>query len=245
MKFVGYVIHLRRAVGRRPVAERLCAMAGVPCEILDAVDGGALPAQETDQAYQPRLIAPHYPFPLSGGEIGCFLSHRRAWTEFLKGEAEACVILEDDMEIMSPFAQALALAGRHIQDLGYIQFQTRAISGATSGTALDQEGPAVLFQPRLTGLRTSGQVISRDAARRLLDLTATFDRPVDTFLQMHWHTGLRLGAIVPSGLVDVALGAGGSTISSKRSIADKLKREVQRTRYRRQIARLSNQEVPL
>ncbi|MFD2856636.1 hypothetical protein ACFSZS_20330 [Seohaeicola zhoushanensis] len=95
------------------------------------------------------------------------------------------------------------------------------------------------MQPFLTPLRTSAQLVSRRAAERLLSLTEPFDRPVDTFLQMHWHTGLRLGVISPSGVTDRAEVVGGSTIGAKKSLVERFAREWHRARYRAAVRRLS------
>lgn len=235
MKIIGLVIHLKRAVARRPVAERLAAACGVPARLLDAVDGKAMAAADLQALATSAPHSPHYPFPLGPGEFGCFLSHRLAWAALLESEAEAALILEDDMEIGPEFADALRLATRHVGEMGYVQFQTRAIQAPP----LDHEGGCVLMRPKLTPLRTSGQLVHRAAAERLLAASATIDRPVDAFLQMHWLTGVHPGAIAPSGLRDVTASAGGSTIKSTRSLGERIMREVQRTRYRRAIRRLS------
>ena len=236
MRLMGLVIHLSRATARRPVAEALRAACGLPCALIEATDGAALPAEEQASAYRPGLLSPRYPFPLRPAEIGCFLSHRAAWQRLVESEADALALFEDDM-VLDPalFAPALTLAKRHVAALGYVQFQTRPVSGEV----IESEGPAHLYHPRLTPLRASGQLIHRDCARQLLELTAPFDRPIDTFVQMHWHTGIRPGAIYPAGLSDVAAHAGGSTISQKSSLADKVGRELKRGRYRAAVRRLS------
>ncbi|GHE01934.1 hypothetical protein U879_16800 [Defluviimonas sp. 20V17] len=236
MRLMGLVIHLPRATARRPVAEALRAACGVPCDLLEACDGAALPAEALAAAYRPDLLRPRYPFALRAAEIGCFLSHRAAWQRLIDSDAEALALFEDDM-VLDPaaFAPALTLAQRHVARMGYVQFQTRPVAG----DPVDAEGSARLFRPTITPLRASGQLIHRDCAHRLLDLTAPFDRPIDTFVQMHWHTGLRPGAIHPAGLRDVAATAGGSTISQRKSLADRLAREWKRGRYRAAVRRLS------
>ena len=241
MQIIGLVIHLARATARRAVADQLVADCatdfGVPARILDAADGRALEALGDLASYRLKTpLKPRFPFTLGAGEKGCFLSHRAAWTALLVSDAEAALILEDDVALGPLFAEALALARRHLPDMGYIQFQTRAVSGAAP---VDHQGEAVLYRPQITPLRTSGQLVNRATATRLLDLTRQFDRPVDTFLQMHWHTGLHLGAIAPSGLSDVSATSGGSTLSTRKPLLDKLRREVQRLRYRRAVARMS------
>ncbi|MBC6442316.1 MAG: glycosyltransferase family 25 protein [Rhodobacteraceae bacterium] len=70
-----FVIHLARATARRTQADRLLAQAPFPAEILDAVDGTA---HGGTGRVRPGLYAPPYPFRLTQGEIGVFLSHRMA-----------------------------------------------------------------------------------------------------------------------------------------------------------------------
>lgn len=238
MNIVGCVIHLRRATSRLKPATDLQDQCGVPCGILDAVDGGQMDAAGIASVYQPALIKPHYPFQLGAGEVGCFLSHRNAWQKLLKTEADAVLILEDDMQITDGFQDAMALAQRIVVTMGYVQFQTRV----GTGVILDTEGLAKLYRPAVTPLRTSGQLVSRQAAEHLLHLTQRFDRPVDTFLQMHWHTGIHAAVITPSGIKDIADSAGGSTITKSKSITEKLSREWHRMRYRRAVARLSSKD---
>ena len=51
-----------------------------------------------------------------------------------------------------------------------------------------RRGALALLRPHAPPLRAIGQIVSREAAERLLAATAPFDRPVDTFLQMNWIT---------------------------------------------------------
>ncbi|MCU9836255.1 glycosyltransferase family 25 protein [Ruegeria sp. WL0004] len=234
MDLIGFVIHLERAKDRRAQAETLVEQLPYAA-LLPAVDGAALAPEARGRAFRPGILQPAYPFDLRPGEIGCFLSHRAAWARLVESDAEAALIIEDDMALETGFADALALAQRHVAQMGYIQFQTRPVTAS----AIDQQGQAVLTQPELTPLRTSGQLVARWAAERLLCLTEPFDRPVDTFLQMHWHTGLRLGVISPSGLTDRTEAIGGSTIGAKKSLAERLTREWHRARYRAAVRRLT------
>src|SRR5438034_3575043 len=43
------------------------------------------------------------PFSISGGEIGCFLSRRRAWQQLLDDGLSAALIVEDDIELEPGF----------------------------------------------------------------------------------------------------------------------------------------------
>ena len=231
------VIHLARATGRRTQVEALLAGTPYPARILDAVDGAAVAEDVRAAVMSGRvLFAPTYPFALSAGEYGCFMSHRAAWAAILEEGLDAALILEDDVALVEGFGAAVDLAARHVERLGYVQFQVRAVEG---GVPVAEADGMAIVRPNVTPLRTSAQMVSRGAAERLLKLTERFDRPVDTFLQSHWHTGLHLACVVPSGVEDRTAQTGGSTISSKRSFWAKVAREWKRSRYRAAVKRLS------
>jgi len=232
-----FVLHLVRATARHENARSLLAGCGMQAEVWAAVDGRTMSQADLSACVGARLFAPAYPFALKTGEIGCFLSHRQIWAEIVRRDLDHALIIEDDAGIApGPYAAALALARDHIADLGYIQFQTRPTQGPA--TVVDTNGSATLAVPRIGGLRTTAQMVGRAAAERLLHLSEVFDRPVDTFVQSHWHTGLRPAAIHPSGITDIAHRLDGSTIQGgTRTPLQKLGREWARMRYRRAVAR--------
>jgi len=130
-----------------------------------------------------------------------------------------------------------ACAAEHIGTLGYIQFQTRPLRGAAPVAV--RAGEITLCRPRVIPLRMSAQLVSHAAARRLLAATETFDRPVDSFLQMRWETSQDIFVAVPSCVSDIARALGGSTISVRRPLSAKIPREFKRAVYRARISRLS------
>ncbi|GAW34624.1 glycosyltransferase family 25 [Roseovarius sp. A-2] len=234
-----FVLHLTRATARRDNARAVLAGCGMDGEIWPAVDGRALSSTDLAACVGAQLFAPAYPFGLEAGEIGCFLSHRQIWAEIVRRDLDVGLILEDDVAITpDPYERALHLAHSSIDTLGLIQFQTRPNAGPA--TLVDTVGPSMLSVPQKAGLRTTAQMVSWEAADHLLRLTESFDRPVDTFVQSHWHTGLRPAALHPSGINDIADTLDGSTIHGDTcGVLEKLHREWARFRYRRGVSRAS------
>lgn len=230
-----FIIHLARATARRPQVDRILAASPVPATIIDAVDGRGLSSQEIDAVYSRQsLHAPRYPFTMAVGEIGCFLSHRRAWQAIVDKGLEAGLIIEDDVEIDAPvFAQAFGLARQHVAELGYIQFQTRPVRGRSAVVA--RKGGFSVVRPQVGPLRTSAQIVSAGHAKLLLELTARIDRPVDGFLQLSWVTTKAMCCVVPPGVSDRTSQSGGSTISATTRYSAKISREINRFIYRRRI----------
>ena len=226
------IIHLPRATARAENMSRLMQMLPSP-QVVEAVDGSE-PAQIARiTQYAGDLHDPPYPFRLSAGEVGCFLSHRRCWEMIVQGDAPYALIAEDDLKT-SPraFTAALDLAVRYADENSFIRLPAKTRERPAGPVA--RQGNAALFLPRTIGLQAVCQIVGRKAAQRLLDVTQVIDRPVDTTLQMHWITGQPVQTILPSGVAEVGAA---STIQSKTRINDLLMREIRRATYRHQIRR--------
>jgi GR25 family glycosyltransferase involved in LPS biosynthesis len=73
------------------------------------------------------------------------------------------------------------------------------------------------------------QLVGREAARRLLETSSTFDRPVDSFVQMNWVHGARVLSARPIVIREIGDVLGGSVIHPLRvGIRHRLVREVRR-----------------
>ena len=92
-----------------------------------------------------------------------------------------------------------------------------------------------IFEPTLVGLGTQAQIVTYDAARRLLDITDRFDRPIDAYLQLKWKHGVRILTLWPNGVREHSSSLGGSLIGKERNNSDKLQREILRPFYRAKI----------
>ena len=234
-----FIVHLQRATGRKGQVRDLMAKAPYAAQIVDAVDGARLSAADVDACYSVQsVMKPAYPFKLNVGEMGCFLSHRKVWQEIVDQKLDAGLIFEDDVQIdPEAFSKALTLAVKHVQKLGYIQFQVREVRGVNKVIA--KNGNAMIVQPVVTPLRTSAQFVSNAVAQDLLELTQIFDRPIDGVLQLYWETGVQLSCVVPSGVSDRTAATGGSTLSSKQPLIKKIGREFKRKIYRMRVRNIS------
>lgn len=224
-----FVIHMSSATARAANAARL--LADLPeAELVEAVDGRD-PAQVTDvQVHPGTLHRPHYPFALTPPEIGVFQSHRRCWQHLLDSGEDFALIAEDDLAVDPPrLARALALIEAHADPAMYVRLPVK--NRETPSRVLASDGDLHLILPKTIGLQCIAQVVGRSAATRLLALTEKIDRPVDTFLQMHWITGQPLHAVTGTGNREIAPEIGGSTIQTKVHTG-RLARELKRALYR-------------
>lgn len=238
-----FIIHLEGAKGRRPAVDDLRANLEIVTEILAAVDGRRLSESEVTAAYGRAEFQPCYPFALGLTEIGAFLSHRTVWRKIVSERLDFAVIFEDDAAIdPRKFSALLAFLTARRDKWDYVL--TPAAGIEPKGTAFLSGDGFSLILPDAPPLRAIGQFVSHAAAERLLDLTARFDRPVDTFLQMSWITRVPILSVAPTPLRDVSSETGGTTVQRKRMGAiERLTHEVLRPVYRARILSLYRREL--
>ena len=236
-----FVIHVDRFHDRTAQVEKLIAHLPVPAQVIAGVDGKALTKADIDLVYRRHLHKPSYPFELNVSEIACFLSHRKAWAAIVEQGLDAGFVVEDDVELDSEFPAAFEAACACLSPGAFVRFPFRP--DREEGEALLAFGDTSVIKPRRVGLGMVAQLVSRDAALRLLQVTARFDRPVDTTVQMDWMTRVSPLAVVPAGVQEVSSRLGGSTIKQRKSVMAKLKREILRPIYRAKIAFRSSHSI--
>jgi GR25 family glycosyltransferase involved in LPS biosynthesis len=229
-----FIVHLERATERRAQVAELMAQLPIPAEIIIAVDSKQLSDEQVSQVYQPRLHKPYYPFRLSRNEVACFLSHRKTWQAIIDQNLDAALVLEDDVALTPDFPAAFAAAVSVTAQGGLVRLPFR--SDRETGAVITGTNTSIkVIHPVPVGLGMVAQIISRSAAKILLELTEKFDRPVDTFAQMNWVTKLQPLSVVPGGVQEISSNLGGSTLKQPCSLAHKLHRELMRPIYRRSV----------
>jgi GR25 family glycosyltransferase involved in LPS biosynthesis len=230
-----FILHLERAIARKSNVETLRARLPIESEVVAAVEGARLPPEEIRQAYVRRRFRPRYPFALTAAEIGAFLSHRAAWRRIVDEGLDFAFVFEDDAAIdAAEFAALLDFVIAEREAWDHVLLPAAGL--APKGAAIVRRGELAMVRPLTPPLRAIGQIVSRAAAERLLDVTRPFDRPVDTFLQMAWVTGQPMLAASPSPIRDVSRESGGSTVQRKSlGLLERLRHEAMRPIYRAQV----------
>lgn len=235
-----FIIHLSRSKDRQQQVDLLSQTLPVPTDVVDAVDARNMTEVDVQLVYKPGLHAPRYPFALNIREVACFLSHRKAWQAIVDQKLTAGLVLEDDVALTPDFANAYAVAAGFIRPEDFIRFPFRP--HRENGLEIFAADNARILQAKPVGLGMVMQLVGHDAAKRLLAVTETFDRPVDTTLQMNWITGLSPLAVVPGGVREVSSQLGGSTIQQQKPLLEKLRREILRPIYRMRVDAYSRRE---
>ncbi len=229
-----FIIHMSGDAKRAPNAQKLLDL--LPnAEIVDAIIGKAVMASGQITPQPGNIHSPRYPFPLGAGEVGCFLSHRACWQRIVDLDLDYALITEDDLSLdLDLWSEALDLIATHANADSFIRLPAKRREA--SAHTVDRGPHAELFLPRVIGLQTVCQVVGKTAARRLLDATEVLDRPVDTFLQMHWITQQQIHTILPNGVSEITDQVGGSTIQKKNRSGSKVAREFKRAMYRAKVS---------
>ena len=227
------IIHLERSLERKPQVKKLQKTLAFRTTVIDAIDGSKSD-NDFSKSYIPRLLRPHYPFSLRSAEIACFQSHRKCWQEILDRGLEAALIIEDDVDIIDgEFTAAVELAMKEIKMGDLIRFPIKPREKPKSRSV--KQDNISIYEPTLVGLGTQAQIVTYDAARRLLEKTKRFDRPIDVYLQLRWKHGVRILTLWPNGVREHSSSLGGSLIGRERNNNDKLRRELLRPLYRAKI----------
>ena len=222
---------------RKPQVRKLKKDLPFRTKVVEAVDGSKTD-NDFSKTYIPRLLRPRYPFTLRSAEIACFQSHRKCWQEILDQGLEAALIIEDDVDIINgEFLAAVKLAMKEIKMGDLIRFPIKPREKPISSSV--EQNNISIFEPTLVGLGTQAQIVTYDAAMRLLEKTERFDRPIDVYLQLRWNHGLRILTLWPNGVREHSSSLGGSLIGKERNKSNKLRRELLRPLYRAKINILS------
>lgn len=183
------VINLDSSIERWHSIKNQFDAFGLPIERISGVLGKALSPEETVAVLKPTEFG--YVYPLQASEIGCFLSHRKAWEAFLASGEKWGMVLEDDARLAKEFPLIMGREDWLPDDLDCLKLG----SGGLSVTARDVRpipGIGAIFrQVRPTSFNTACYVLSVAAAKDLLAMTTRFNCPVDYMLFSPWFEFFR------------------------------------------------------
>ena len=96
-----YIINLEKSVVRKQyMQELLSAYKFLDVKFVKAIDGRLLSEDERRAKFDFARSKDLYGRELNAGEVGCALSHRKAYSELLKSDCQYALILEDDISII-------------------------------------------------------------------------------------------------------------------------------------------------
>ncbi|MBC6441531.1 MAG: glycosyltransferase family 25 protein [Rhodobacteraceae bacterium] len=178
-----FYINLKVSAARRMWFEEQMRTLGPESHRVEAVDGHAIsPASLGAQRTKRRYTK----FPMGPAEIGCFLSHRRAWSRALAATDEWgapwAFIAEDDLHLSQDCKVFFEGVGWIPADAHMIKAETTFRKCHCSRWSGPAHGGRTLV--RLMSLHggSGGYFLSRQALRDALDATENLCEPVDYIL---------------------------------------------------------------
>lgn len=189
-----FVINMAKAKDRMLSMKSQLDAQGLLFERIEAVDGSKLNAQQRKNEYSDWWYRLFHGSPMSNGNLGCTLSHRKIYNKILAKKLEWVVILEDDAVLDANFANLLEAIEMHTRDFDMLQLysfrlpvkQVRAVGGT---------GFNVMKYANHHS-STAAYALRFEGAKKLLTLPKVRTMP-DRWCWMSAMTGLKCCAIFP------------------------------------------------
>lgn len=187
-----FIINLDRSVERMEYMQRLARGLGLDFERVRAIDG-----RQLDPAVR-KLHQETAEIPPSDGEVGCFLSHRECWRLVADGKDDVVLVLEDDMVSLSADRAVLERASALAQQMDLVRLE-----GHWAKVWADSGGIPVSSGHRVARLRsgaigTGAYIVSRNGARKLLEMHPAYRRPIDYALYSNPNDRLDIRIVLPA-----------------------------------------------
>lgn len=192
-----FLINLDQSKDRLEKSTKRLNEQGISFERISGVYGKALPNDEVSNHYDQDLNKRKFFRELGRGEIGCYLSHRKAWQAIVDQKLEYAIILEDDFRLVGDLSRVFkAINSLHFDwkliKLAAYENKKRPIAYSNP---VGSELNIVIHKKAMTGC--CAQAVSYEGAIALLKATERFGRPVDTDIQHVWETGVPVYSIMP------------------------------------------------
>lgn len=187
-----FVINLADSTQRLQHMQALFRRCGLAFERVDAVNAGTLSAQDRSRV-RPPSIYDRFRRVLTDGEVACFLSHRKTWQAALAANTEFVAIFEDDIHLSSAAARILKEPEYWLPanaDIVKLETALNVTHPTRSGSPVGDTGYS-LKQLKDAHFGSAGYILSRHAARILLETSETIRLPLDDFLFAHYSPAFK------------------------------------------------------
>jgi glycosyl transferase, family 25 len=192
-----WVVSLEGAPERRSFVVQSFADTGLAYEVVDAVDGTTLSADELRSYSRARSLF-EVGRGLMEGEVGCALSHLRLLQRMLDEDLPEVLIVEDDVAPMPALGRLLGRRDQLPSDRDVVTFCSLWSSSAprpVAGAELDDEHRVCTYRRMLFGAQC--YLITAPAARRVLDVAYPIRMPYDELLFRRRPAHLRVYGVEP------------------------------------------------
>lgn len=188
-----FVINLKDASKRWSHMKMTLDHAGLVYTRVEAVLGKNLkePINELNERLYNVLTGKHKSY----GEIGCYLSHIKALTEFLRSNSDYALILEDDITLPEHLPELINEAIKHSQHWDLLRLSSSRDGQYIKIASMGFDSQLVYNTKVLKN--TGAYVINRRAAQACIDKMLPMRLPYDVALDRDWDFGFKTTCIIP------------------------------------------------
>ncbi|WP_157981043.1 glycosyltransferase family 25 protein [Pseudidiomarina insulisalsae] len=189
------VINLERSPERWRNVKAQLEATGLPFERIDAVAGDTLGETAIARVFDSDAARNNYHYQLSRGEIGCYLSHLKAWQTILDEQLDYAIVLEDDV-VLDPKFSSLPEAVAQCSE-SWDLIKVAAPFKQQKSYLLDNFAGFRWVRFKKPPMGACGHIVSAAGAKKLLAQRPPFHRPVDVDLQWQTELGLVVRGLMP------------------------------------------------
>lgn len=211
-----WVLNLPRSPERRARISGHLEELGLEYEIIEAVDGRAMSAEETARAVDSKKVQRVLGRQLLPVEVGASLSHRKVYEKQVAEGRESVVILEDDAVLEPGFFEVMErrdelpagweLVYFYLGDTRTSFWGRRRVGSRTCVRFASLGFGAVAYMLRLSG------------AQKLLEHSSPVIAPADYLTGGGVRTGVRIYGLVPPCAHEFSPGAATSTMPEAHAV---------------------------
>ena len=190
-QFQTLVISLPQSLTRQDQVKKILSQTELNWQFLEGIDGRKL--QYPPPEYLPHKVERLLGFKLTPNEIGCFLSHRKAWQSCSNLQLPT-LIFEDDFLILPNFNKVLSTL---LDNLGQWQLVRLQALVNCDDKPEYYHSEFDLVHNQEDPLGATAYLLQPNAAKILLDHSKLIFEPLDHFLEHYQKHGIRMLAVKP------------------------------------------------
>lgn len=191
MDIQALVISLPGSEDRQEKVRSELGKTHLPWRFLEAVRGSTL--KSNPKEYQPQKVKRLLGFELTQNELGCFLSHKKAWQECVDKNIPT-IIFEDDFCLLPHFEQAIQFLLN--DDLDWDAVRLQGLSNVEQ-QVVKSVGQFSVVKNLGDAVGATAYMIKPSVAKKLIEASVDISEPLDHFLEHHQVHHIHFLAIEP------------------------------------------------
>ena len=185
------VISLSESDSRQKKVRSELDKTSLKWRFLDAVRGSALASNPKE--YKPAKVKNLLGFELTPNELGCFLSHKKAWQECVDKNIPT-IVFEDDFFLLPDFEKSIDFLMNDCPHWNAVRLQGLS---EVAQEKIQTMGDIHLVRNIGDAVGATAYLLKPDAAKVLIEASSDIYEPLDHFLEHHQKHHLQFLAISP------------------------------------------------